>query len=469
MTLPPHHEEVLMTWLKRAAVTVSTIAVVVAFAAVAGADQWNDRTTLKFDAPMMIPGATLPPGTYTFKLMDSGANRHMVHIYNEDGSKLIASTQAVPTKRMEPRGDVVLKLNPTEAGAPAAIKAWFYPGSLYGHEFVYPDRQAREIAQRTKTLVLSGDAEEGMGKGTLHNYDADGRKTARQDDEQLNAEWRKWSDEGRRQKAAKVAAPGTPDTRESTAPAMRHDPAGMTVSIGDLEEKASQYIGKTINVTAEVEDVFGPRLFKIDEPNWGDLDGEILVYLPSDLAALVRENDRVTVTGTMKMFVQADLDKELGWLEPDPDVEVEFAKRPVLVASRIVGGDSNVALAIRASAPSAAASGAVGTSGAAGSSSGAVTDAAAIARGDDELVGRQVDLDGVKVTRAAKQHGFWIEAGGRNVFVLPAQHAQRAAASAGATVSIDGVVLSMPRSLRDKVRADKSGNDAIYVYATALK
>ncbi len=459
-----------MTWLKRTVVAASTLAMVVAFAAVAGADQWNDRTTLTFDAPMMIPGATLPPGTYTFKLMDSGANRHMVQIFNEDETKLIASTQAVPTKRLEPRGDVVLKLNPTEAGAPAAIKAWFYPGSVYGHEFVYPDRQAREIAQRTKTLVLSGDADESSenkGTGTLHNYDADGRKTARQDDERLNAEFKKWSDEGRRQAAAKVAAPGTPDTRESTAPAMRHDPAGMTVSIGDLEENPSQYIGKTINVTAEVEDVFGPRLFKIDEPNWGDLDGEVLVYLPSDLAALVRENDRVTVTGTMKMFLKADVEQELGWLEPDPDVEIEFAKRPMLVASRIVGGDSNVALAIRAGAPAAGASGAVGTSGAAAASSGALTDAAAIARGDSELVGRQVDLEGVKVARVARNHGFWIEAGGQSVFVLPAQHAQGTTAAAGQSVSVDGVVLSMPRSLSDKV--GDTGNDEVYIYATALQ
>ena len=91
-------------------------------------------------------------------------------------------------------------------------------------------------------------------------------------------EWARWNRNGRA--AAKIAAPGTASTRESTAPMMRSDPAGMKVSVGDLEEHPSQDQGKTINVTAEVEDVFGPRLFKIDEPNWADLDGEILVYLP---------------------------------------------------------------------------------------------------------------------------------------------------------------------------------------------
>lgn len=463
-----------MTWPKRAAMSIVTI---LALAAVAGANQWNDRTTLKFDAPVMVPGATLAPGTYTFKLMDSQTNRHLVQIFKEDGSQLIATTQAVPVKRMDAKGDVVLKLNPTEAGAPVAIKAWFYPGTLYGHEFVYPDRQAREIAQRTKTLVLSGDIPDSdMEKATLHTYDATGGKQAWRADEQTMKEWEQWTQDRTRTASARVAAPGTPETRESTAPMVRHQPAGMKVSVGDLEENANRYIGQTINVTAEVEDVFGPRLFKIDEPNWGDMDGEVLVYLPGDIAAMVREDDRVTVTGTMKMFLKGDLEREVGWLEPDADVEIEFAARPVLVASRIVGGNSDVALAINvnpaASGGSKAEDSTIGTSGKTGSEKGTpLTDAVAIGKADRDLVGRRVDLDKVEVSRIAKSHGFWIDAGGANVFVLPARYAEAKATapSLGQTVSIEGVVLEMPRSIREKTRDVKNENDEIYVYATTMK
>lgn len=477
-------KEVQMTWPKRAAVTICAI---VAFAVVAAADQWNDRTTFKFDAPMMIPGATLPPGTYTFKLLDSKANRHVVQIFDEGGTKLVATAQAVPTKRMDAKGDVVVKLNPTEAGAPVAIKAWFYPGSLYGHEFVYPDRQARDIAQRTKTLVLSTDVEgSDMEKGTLYTYSAEGRKEAWHGDDRMMREWEQWSREGRRAASARVAAPGTPETRESTAPMMRNQPEGMKVSIGDLEDSADKYVGKTVNVTAEVEEVFGPRLFKIDEPNWGDLDGEVLVYLPSELAALVREDDRVTITGTPRMFVKADIERELGWLEPDPDVEIEFSERPVLVASRIVGGNSNVALAIRiqptpgndddrerATGTSGTAAGTTADSAAAtttDSKSAAVTDAGALGRGDRELVGRRVNLDGVKVTRRGSQQGFWVDGGGASVFVLPSQPAQgQDAPSSGQSVSVHGVVLEMPRSIREKARATDGANDRIYVYAMTVR
>jgi hypothetical protein len=256
---------------------------------------------------------------------------------------------------------------------------------------------------------------------------------------------------------------------------VQHEAKGTRVALSDLEENPNRYTGQTINVTAEVEEVFGPRLFKIDEPNWGDLDGEVLVHVPTTLAAVVREDDRVTVTGTMKMFVKADLERELAFLEPDPDVEMEFAARPVLVASQIVGGNSNVALAISLAPASPSGEKTVGTSGTTGTGTtgaagtgAALTDAGALASGGDDLVGRQVNLGNAKVSQMAKNHGFWIEAGGSTVFVLP-QHAEtQKMATAGQTLSIDGIVLQMPRSMRDEARSANANTD-IYIYARSVK
>lgn len=455
-----------MKWPTRA---VMSISIILMCTAVAAADQWNDKTMLKFDAPMIIPGATLAPGSYVFKLLDSPTDRHVVQIFDQDDNRLMATTHAVPLKRAEPTGDVVLTLNPTEGG-PAAIKAWFYPGSLYGHEFVYPDAEARGIAQRTKTLVLSGDVSgSDLRGGKMHLYDANGATEPWTPDETTLKEWDRWTaDRGRA--TASVGQPGSAGNRESTVPMVQSRPAGMSVSIDDLERQPTRYVGQTIHVSGEVEDVFGPRLFKIDEQDWADLDGEVLVYLPSDLAALVRDGDRVTVTGTMRRFAAAEFERTMPWLVRDRAADLPFATRPALEASRIVGGNSNTALVI-AVAPKAGGERPVGTSGTnTGAASVPLTAASVIAGGDDSLVGRRVDLDGVTIARPAGAHGFWIDGGATDVYVLAAQpSAPSHAVAVGGKISLEGVILAMPADMRSGRGVPADGNDSIYIYATQLQ
>jgi hypothetical protein len=61
-------------------------AIVFALSSVARADEWNKRTVLTFSQPVEIPGRVLPAGTYTFMLADSMSDRHIVQIFNADGS-----------------------------------------------------------------------------------------------------------------------------------------------------------------------------------------------------------------------------------------------------------------------------------------------------------------------------------------------------------------------------------------------
>ena len=71
---------------------------------------------------------------------------------------------------MEAKGEAVPKVDPTYAGAsaPAAITAWFHARRRYGHEFVCPYEQARDIARRTRTLVLSTAIPGRHEQGTIH-------------------------------------------------------------------------------------------------------------------------------------------------------------------------------------------------------------------------------------------------------------------------------------------------------------
>lgn len=125
------------------------------FAPVAPADQWNDLTKVTSSGPVEVPGKILPAGTYQFKLLDSPSNRNIVMIYNEAQTKLEDLVLAVPDQRLRATGKTVIQFAERPSGSPPAIKAWFYPGSTTGSEFVYPYDRAAALAKANKESVLS--------------------------------------------------------------------------------------------------------------------------------------------------------------------------------------------------------------------------------------------------------------------------------------------------------------------------
>jgi hypothetical protein len=119
----------------------------------ARADEWNKKTVMTFSQPVEIPGQILPAGTYTFVLADSPADRHIVQIFNADGSKIIATVLAINNYRLKPSGDSVVKFAERSGDNPEALKAWFYPGDNFGQEFVYPKQRAIELAVIVKEPI----------------------------------------------------------------------------------------------------------------------------------------------------------------------------------------------------------------------------------------------------------------------------------------------------------------------------
>jgi hypothetical protein len=154
-------------------------ALTVALAPGARADQWNKKTFLTFSGPVSVPGATLPAGTYTFKLADLSGNRHVVQIFDKDEKKIYTTLMAIPNQRLEPSDKPVVLFTETPVGAPAAVKVWYYPGETIGNEFVYPKTQAIAIAKATHSTVLarnddSSDSER-MKSAEIGHIDENGR------------------------------------------------------------------------------------------------------------------------------------------------------------------------------------------------------------------------------------------------------------------------------------------------------
>jgi len=136
-----------------------------ALTTIARADEHNEKTVVTFSGPVEIPGVhlkgwgVLPAGTYVFKLVDSQSDRNIVQIFSADETTVYATILAIPNYRLKATGKTVVTFRERPAGQPEALRAWFYPGRNWGQEFVYPKAVAIEIAQSTKTTVLSTPAE----------------------------------------------------------------------------------------------------------------------------------------------------------------------------------------------------------------------------------------------------------------------------------------------------------------------
>lgn len=140
--------------LKRSGVLLSSLALGLALFALPGrADEWNKKTVITVKEPMRIPTLVLQPGKYVMKLADSNANRHIVQVFNEDQSQILATILAIPNERLEPKGETVLELWETPAGAPRALRAWFYPGDNFGQEFAYPKDEATSLTAEVHQKV----------------------------------------------------------------------------------------------------------------------------------------------------------------------------------------------------------------------------------------------------------------------------------------------------------------------------
>jgi hypothetical protein len=125
----------------------------------ATADDWDQRTIFTFSGPVEIPGQVLPAGTYVFKLADSSSNRNIVQVYGKNEKHLYGTFLAIPDARLQPAGKPIITFDETPAGSPEAVRAWFYPGDTYGHQFVYPKPKAVALAKANNTPVPSMPAE----------------------------------------------------------------------------------------------------------------------------------------------------------------------------------------------------------------------------------------------------------------------------------------------------------------------
>jgi hypothetical protein len=140
-------------------IALTALTTAVSFAPIARADEWNKQTVMTVNEAIQLPNTTLQPGSYTFKLLDSQSDRHIVQVFDKDGMHLITTILAVPNYRLQPTGKTKFSFWEVPAGTPPALRAWFYPGDNFGQEFVYPKNISSQIASTAKVAVPTTTAQ----------------------------------------------------------------------------------------------------------------------------------------------------------------------------------------------------------------------------------------------------------------------------------------------------------------------
>jgi len=132
----------------------------------AKADGWDQKTRFTFSGPVEIPGHQLSAGTYVFKIVNSASDRDVVQVYNENETHSYGIFLAIPDYRLKPTGKPIVTFSERPADSPEAVRAWFYPGENYGHEFVYPKSRAAALARANHQAVASTSDEWGTDEAS---------------------------------------------------------------------------------------------------------------------------------------------------------------------------------------------------------------------------------------------------------------------------------------------------------------
>jgi hypothetical protein len=228
----------------------------------ARADEWNKKTILTFSGAVQVPGATLPAGSYVFKLADIPGNRHVVQVFDKDEKKIYTTILAIPNDRLEATDKPVVLFAERASGSPQAVKVWYYPGDRIGDEFVYPKSQAMRIAKETHSRVLAynddnetvtntaGEVPSAMKNAQVGYFDENGNWQAQNQRIAVNSDRASNT-------ADRAAANKSPETTTADRAAANAAPQTSTASnraAADQNRPAATTSGRAASTTARNND-----------------------------------------------------------------------------------------------------------------------------------------------------------------------------------------------------------------------
>lgn len=121
----------------------------------------HDISWLPVDEPLDVGGTVLQPGRYQIKVIrrNPETNGNVVQVLKEDGT-VVTTVLTVPhaiSATKEQEHSEFIFYPPAAPGAPKALRTWFPadPVGHRGHDFVYPEGRATEIAVALNEPVVT--------------------------------------------------------------------------------------------------------------------------------------------------------------------------------------------------------------------------------------------------------------------------------------------------------------------------
>src|SRR5436190_2751267 len=125
---------------------------------------FDKLTYLTFNHAVQIPGTTLPPGKYVFRIADP-ASQTVWQVLDASQRHVLATFFYVRTvdrtiqEQNRADGKPVVRFYETAAGVTPAMKVLYYLTDIAGSQFLYPKEQAEALAKVTHTAVLATNSD----------------------------------------------------------------------------------------------------------------------------------------------------------------------------------------------------------------------------------------------------------------------------------------------------------------------
>lgn len=108
--------------------------------------------------------------------------------------------------------------------------------------------------------------------------------------------------------------------------------ATENVTAEEVSSETSNYVGQTVTIRGDVDEVVGDASFLMDDEQV--LGGEEILVINASGEGITLpqgEGSEVQVTGEVKNFVIADIERDYG-LDFDPNIYTEYEQKPALIA-----------------------------------------------------------------------------------------------------------------------------------------